>query len=56
MTANIRLNTYVSPELYQDINEAAEEHDMSVSELLREGAKRQLQQLDVEACQNGDGE
>jgi len=42
---NIRKETYVSRDLDAKIENAAEQHDMSVSELLREGARRQLQQM-----------
>lgn len=40
--------TYTDDELGDRLEEASDEHDMSVSEILREGARRQLQQLEAQ--------
>jgi len=42
---NIRLETYVDASLHDAIESAVEKSGMSKSELLREGAKRQVQQM-----------
>lgn len=44
---NIRKEVYVDRDLDERLEQAAEREDMSVSELLREGARRQLAQLET---------
>jgi len=41
--------TYTDDDLGDRIETVADDHDMSVAELLREGAKRQVQALEGEA-------
>jgi hypothetical protein len=40
--------TYTDDDLGDKIEDAADDHDISVAELLREGAKRQVQALEGE--------
>jgi len=45
MSKDIRKETYFSRELAEEVEDAAEKADMSVSKLLREGARRQVQAM-----------
>lgn len=40
--------TYTDDDLGDRLEEASDEYDMSVSKILRQGARRQLQQLEVD--------